>query len=163
MYKLHSAAVYNIALGYLQNEKDAEEVTQDVFITVYSKLSTFKGKSKLSTWLYRITVNTSLNFLKKRNRRTFFSLGNNEKSFPDFAHPGVLLENKEHSIVLFKAIQELKGNQKTAFILSYVEEMPRQEVADIMDTSLKSVESLLQRAKQNLRNQLDKHYPSEGI
>lgn len=159
---MHSSAVYNIAIGYLQNEKDAEELTQDVFITIHRKLSSFKGNSKLSTWIFRITVNSSLNFLKKRSRRSIFSLGKNEEKQSDFIHPGVILENREDSKIIFKAIKQLKGNQKTAFILSYVDEMPRKEVAEIMEISLKSVESLLQRAKQNLRKQLDNFYKAEG-
>lgn len=74
-------------------------------------------------------------------------------------HPGVLLENKEKSKYLFKAIDSLDEKQRTAFILSYIESLPRQEVADIMDTTLKSVESLLQRAKANLRKKIAAIYP----
>ncbi len=77
----------------------------------------------------------------------------------DFDHPGVILENKEKAKYLFKAIESLPATQKTAFILSFIEELPRQEVADIMQTSLKAVESLLQRAKKNLRLRLERMAP----
>lgn len=77
----------------------------------------------------------------------------------DFQHPGVLLENKEKAQYLFSVIETLAEAQKTAFILSFVEGLPRQEVADIMETSLKSVESLLQRAKANLKKKLIEIYP----
>jgi RNA polymerase sigma-70 factor (ECF subfamily) len=78
----------------------------------------------------------------------------------EFEHPGVLLENKENAASLYKAMECLPNSQKTAFILSYIEELPRQEVADIMETSLKAVESLLQRAKSNMRSELEKSYPN---
>ena len=77
----------------------------------------------------------------------------------DFEHPGVLLENKENAKALFKVIDTLPETQKTAFILSYIEDMPRQEVADVMETSLKAVESLLQRAKGNLKKKIENMYP----
>ena len=70
-----------------------------------------------------------------------------------------LPQNKENAIALYQAMECLPANQKTAFILSFIEELPRQEVADIMEISLKAVESLLQRAKSNMRSELEKIYP----
>ena len=77
----------------------------------------------------------------------------------DFKHPGILLENQEKASYLFAAINELAETQKTAFILTYIEGLPQQEVASIMDNSVKSVESLLQRAKTNLKKKLISMYP----
>lgn len=151
--------MYNTALGYLQNVEEAEEITQDVFISIFNKAHTFKGKSKVSTWIYRITVNKSLNQIEKRNRRPKSDKEIQDYHRVNFQHPGVLLENQEKSQYLFSVIDTLIEKQKTAFILSYVEGLPRQEVADIMETSLKSVESLLQRAKTNLRKKLISIYP----
>jgi RNA polymerase sigma-70 factor (ECF subfamily) len=159
LYELFCDKVYNTALSYVHNEQDAEEVTQVVFTNIYRSASKFKGNSAVGTWVYRITVNTSLNFIKKKNRFAFIRFGQLNNETPDFEHPGILLENKENAKALFKVIDTLPDNQKTAFILSYVEELPRQEVADIMETSLKAVESLLQRAKSNLRKKLEKIYP----
>ncbi len=146
----------------MQNTEDAEEVTQDVFITVYQKIDGFKTESKLSTWIYRIAVNASLNRLKKKQRKSFLNLTNISHQIPHFEHPGIIAENKENASTLFKAIYQLPETQKTAFILSYIEELPRQEVADIMGNSLKSIESLLQRGKQNLRKLLKSYIETEG-
>lgn len=156
LYDSYSLKVYNTALSYCQKIEDAEEVTQDVFTKIFLNASTFKGNSSLNTWIYRITVNTSLNLLKKKKRSSnIFSLFGNEKMDNlTFEHPGIILENKEKGAQLFKAIQTLPESQKTAFILSHIEELPQKEVADIMNTSLKAVESLLQRAKGNLRKKL---------
>jgi len=159
LYELFSEKVYNTALSYVQNEQDAEEITQDVFTNIFRNASKFKGEAAVSTWIYRITVNASLNQIKRKKRFSFFSAGE-IKETPDFDHPGILLEKKEHAKALFKVIDTLSDNQKTAFILSFVEELPRQEVADIMEISLKAVESLLQRAKKNLRIKLEKLYPN---
>ena len=159
LYELFCDKVYNTALSYSQNEQDAEEIAQDVFTNIFRNASKFKGDAAVSTWIYRITVNTSLNFIKRKKRFAFLKVGKPDIDKPDFEHPGVLLENKENAVVLFGAIDMLPDSQKTAFILSFVEELPRQEVADIMNISLKAVESLLQRAKKNLRVKLEKWYP----
>lgn len=154
LYALYSDKVYATALNYLQNIPDAEEVTQDVFVIIHNKAHTFKGNSSVSTWFYRITVNASLNFLKKRKRRAFLFFEDYKKKIPDFDHPGIIEENKEKSRIMYKAINTLPPAQKTAFILGFIEEKPRQEIADIMEVSLKAVESLLQRAKANLKIKL---------
>ena len=159
LYQLFSDRVYNTALSYTQSEQDAEEITQDVFVSVFRNAAKFKGKSEVSTWIYRITVNTSLNYIQRKKRFSFLSVGEHQVDVPDFEHPGVLLEKKENANTLFNAMNTLPGQQKTAFVLSYIEELPRQEVADIMEVSLKAVESLLQRAKKNMRAELEKLYP----
>lgn len=156
LYELFNEKVFNTAIGYVQNSQEAEEITQDVFVKIYQNAHKFKGSSAVSTWIYRISINTSLNYLKKKKRFSFLKLGTVEKNLPDFEHPGILLEKKEDAKLLFAVIKTLADNQKTAFILSFIEGLRRQEVADIMDISLKALESLLQRAKKNLRTKLEK-------
>ncbi|MBW1299020.1 RNA polymerase sigma factor [Aquimarina litoralis] len=160
LYNLYSEKIYNTALSYSKVPEDAEEITQDVFFKIFKNISKFKQESSLNTWVYRITINTSLNYLKKKKRFSLFNNSSNKSQVINFQHPGVLLEKKEKAAILYQAIDCLSKNQKTAFILSYIEELPRQEVADIMETSLKAVESLLQRAKRNIRSELEKIYPN---
>lgn len=160
LYDLFSEKVFNTSLSYAKNEQEAEEITQDVFTSIFRNADKFKGDSAVSTWIYRIAVNTSLNHIKKKKRFSFLKFGESEKDSADFEHPGVLLENKENAKVLFKVIDSLPESQKTAFILSFVEDLPRQEVADIMEISLKALESLLQRGKKSLRDKLEKIYPN---
>ncbi|WP_020538848.1 RNA polymerase sigma factor [Lewinella cohaerens] len=160
LYDLYSKQVYNTALSYAQNPDDAKEIAQDVFTNVFRKADTFRSEAKVSTWIYRITINTSLNFLKRKKRVLFLSIDEQHNDQPDFDHPGVLLENREAARSLFRTINTLAEQQKTAFILSYVDDLPRQEVADIMGVSLKAVESLLHRAKKNLRTRLASEYPN---
>jgi RNA polymerase sigma-70 factor (ECF subfamily) len=161
--------VFNTVIGFLQNTEDAEDVTQDVFVKIFESIGQFKGESALSTWVYRVAVTTALEFLRRKKRKKRFGflspiLGENNEltvELPDFHHPGVTLDNREKASMLFKAIKQLPENQQTAFILNKVEGLPYQEVAEIMKTSLSSVESLLHRAKTNLKDLLKNFYNLE--
>jgi len=167
LYNLYKNKVYNTVISYIQNPADAEEITQDIFIEIFNSINKFKGESNLSTWIYRIAVNKSLDFIRYTKRKKRFSVitsifnpktGELLIDQPDFIHPGVEIELRERSSILFKAIDILPANQKTAFILSKVEGLSNNEISEIMKNSLSSVESLLFRAKQNLRKQLNDKY-----
>lgn len=166
LVETRQSLVFNTVLGFLQNQEDAEDVTQDVFIKVFESIEQFKGESALSTWIYRVAVTTALEFIRRKKRKKRFGflspiLGDDNEptlELPDFHHPGVSLDNKEKSAILFKAIKELPENQQIAFILNKVEGLSYQEVAEIMKTSLSAVESLLHRAKTNLKEILKKLY-----
>lgn len=151
LFERHKERVYNTALSYLQNATDAEEVSQDVFTKVWRSAAGFKAESQVTTWLYRIAVNTSLTALKKRQRRSIFGTIHPGHDPPDFHHPEAKMEEREENKALFSAIYRLPDRQKTAFVLSYVEELPRQQVAEVMGLSLKAIEGLLMRAKKRLR------------
>lgn len=154
--------VFNTALGILQNEEDAEDTAQEVFIKVYETVDQFKEASKLSTWIYRITVTKSLDAIRKKKRKKRFaflsSLYSNEGELirepPDWHHPGVLAEQREDATLLFRAMDKLAPNQKTAFVLNKIEMLPYREVAEIMKMSESAIDSLLHRAKTNIKKQL---------
>ncbi len=156
--------VFNTAIGIVQNAEDAEDVSQEVFIQVFRSIHSFKEESKLSTWIYRITTTRSLDLLRSRKSKKRFGFlqrlfgDGNEPLFelPDFNHPGVALDRKENAARLFKAISQLPENQKTAFTLHKLEDLSYQEISDVMKTSVAAVESLMHRAKQNLRKMLEK-------
>ena len=159
IYQLHGSMVYNLALQYTQNIEDAEEVTQDVFINIHEKIDSFRGEASLKTWIYRLTINKSLDYLKakkSKKRWSFFAPGRVDAhavDLPDqgFNHPGIELEQKESIEQLFKLINQLSENQKTVIILLKVEGLTMDEVGKIMELSYKAVESLFQRAKNNLK------------
>jgi RNA polymerase sigma-70 factor, ECF subfamily len=167
LYNLFKNKVYNTVISYIQNLSDAEEITQDIFIEIFRSIHKFKSESNLSTWIYRITVNKSLDFIRytKRKKRISFvtrifksDTGEFNIDVPDFIHPGIEMEMRESSAILFKAIDMLPENQKTAFILSKIEGLSNNEISEVMKTSLSSVESLLFRAKQNLRKYLSSKF-----
>ena len=156
--------VFNLALHYVQNSEDAEEITQDVFVSIFKSLDEFNKNAKVSTWIYRITINKSLDFLKAKNTKkrfgfltSLFHVGSNEvkHDISTFDHPGVQLESKEAIQQLFSLINTLPENQKTVLILIKIENKLPAEVAEIMKMSYKGVESLLQRAKTNLANKIN--------
>ena len=163
------AMVYNTALGIVQKEEDAEDISQEVFVQVFQSVHTFKGESKFSTWLYRITITKSLDHERKKKRKKRFAFitslfgddNMEELQVPDFNHPGVELDKKEDAAILFKAISELPENQRIAFTLHKVESLSYQEVCDVMQTSISSVESLMHRARINLRKKLGEHYQNK--
>jgi len=164
LFEKFKLRVFNTCLSYLQHTEEAEEVTQDVFVEIYRSISQYKAESTLSTWIYRISVNKCLDFLRHRKRKKrsglLISLFKRESTelqidTPHFHHPGVILENKEKASVLFKVVDQLPDQQKTAFILSQIEDLSQKEIAAVMKLSDKAVESLLQRAKANLRKELE--------
>jgi len=158
--------VYNTALGIIQNAEDAEDISQEVFVQVYESIHTFKGESKFSTWLYKITVTKTMDHIRRKKRKKRFAFvqslfGNNDEIThdpPDFHHPGVVLDKKETAAALFKAIEQLPENQKIAFTLNKLEGLNYQEVSEIMNTTVPSIESLLHRAKNNLKKLLEIYY-----
>ncbi len=169
LYEATQSRLFNTALTYVRSREDAEEITQDVFIEVYRSAGAFKEESGVMTWLYRIVVNKSLDFIKHKKRQKRFSFlislfdtGTGEVVYEpvDFVHPGVTLENKENAVILFRAVDELAPKQKTAYILTRVEGLSNIEAAEIMGTSVGAVESLVQRANENLKKQLGEWYKS---
>jgi RNA polymerase sigma factor (sigma-70 family) len=158
--------VYNTAIGIVQNEDDADDITQEVFIQVYQSVSSFKGESKFSTWLYRVTVSKALDHEKKKKRKKRFGFvqslfgadGEEQVHAVEFNHPGVQMEKKEKAGELFSALKQLPEKQRIAFTLHKLEGQSYQQVAEIMNTTLYAVESLMSRAKTNLKKELKKYY-----
>jgi len=155
IYDEHVSMVFNLCLNYVQQREEAEEITQDVFLKVYQKFNGFNQRAQLKTWIYRISINACLDHLKakKRKKRSIF-FSQKEEDLPevqDMDHPGVLLENQEALKELFKHIESLPEKQRSVLILKAIEGLSQKEIADILKTSEKAVESLFSRAKENLR------------
>lgn len=164
LYELHQDRVYNTAYGFVHHTEDAQDITQEVFVELYHSLSAFRGDSSLNTWIYRITVNKSLNHLRKKHNRSLFSgfrksAGQEQGSWvvelPDQQlNPADRIENKELQQQLQRAIDNLPEKQRIAFILEKLEDLSYKEIAQVMETSLSAVESLLFRARQSLQKNL---------
>lgn len=160
--------LYNVILAYLYKKDEAEDLLQDVFISVHGKINSFKGESGLYTWMCRIAINKTLDFVRytqKNKRSGWFSRRSSIYThdgaiipIPDFNHPGVQMEDKELAATLFGAIDQLPERQKTAFLLFHVQGHSYKEIAEILETSLSSVESLIHRSKQGLRKKLKDYY-----
>jgi len=157
--------VFNTVISIVQHTQDSEDLTQEVFVQVFRSVKNFRGDAKISTWIYRITLTKALEWERKKKTKKAISyfknlvgLENKEQEVVDFYHPGIALDNKENASVLFKALQTLPSNQRIAFVLKKAEGLTYQEVGIIMNKSVKSIEGLIQRAKDNLRVVLEKQY-----
>ena len=163
--------VINTCFGILQNREDAEDTAQEVFVEIIHSIYSFREDAKLSTWIYRIAVNKSLNMVRKRKRvgiikslQNFFSPNSesdNQEHHPiEVQQPDYVLQQSETARILKSAIDSLPDNQKTAFILSRYEDLSYKEIAEVMNLTLSSVESLIHRSKRNLQKKLKNYYQS---
>lgn len=158
--------VYNTALGIVQNEMEAEDISQEVFVQVYQSIHSFKGDSKLSTWLYRITITKAIDHERRKKSKKRFGLitslfGKDGEALDlpsDFNHPGVALDKKEDAALLFAAVKQLPEKQRVAFTLHKLEGLSQAEVSEVMKTTVTAVELLVHRAKQNLRKKLSAYF-----
>jgi RNA polymerase sigma-70 factor (ECF subfamily) len=160
--------VFGTCISFIPNKEDAEDVAQEVFLEVFKSIHKFQGNSKLSTWIYKIATNKCLEFIRKKNTKKRFAfmqtiMGNEiplDKTsyFTEVNHPGILLENKEKSATIFKAINTLPENQRVIFTLAKIDDKSYQEIVEITGKSLSSVESLMFRAKKGLQEKLENFY-----
>lgn len=166
LVKTYQNMVYNTVLSMVQNVEEAEDLAQEVFIQVYQSIQSFRGESKLSTWIYRISLSKALDLERKKKtqkRIDYFknSIGigtREEETISDFSHPGIDLLNKEKSAIVFKALKQLPENQRIAFTLIKAEGLTYNEVGEIMNISIGAIEGLMARAKINLKKSLETYY-----
>lgn len=156
LYHKFKNLVFNLALQYTNNVEDAEEITLDVFLKIYNNFNEFEHKAEIKTWIYRITINQSIDYIRSKKRSFFINFletkhNENYSQKSDFNHPGILYENKEALMQLMKKINQLPENQKTVIILLKIEDLSQKEVAEIMNLKEGAIESLYQRAKNNLK------------
>jgi RNA polymerase sigma-70 factor, ECF subfamily len=164
----YQGMVFRTCMGFVHDKEDAEDITQDVFVSVYQSLGKFKGQSALSTWIYRVAINASLNFVRKKSRQSilqrFETLFGFEKTNElqqiesGTFNPEQILTNKERKASITRALDLLPENQRIAFTLSKYDDLPQKEIAQIMNITEGAVEALLQRAKANLQKKLSGLY-----
>jgi RNA polymerase sigma-70 factor, ECF subfamily len=145
----HQDKVFNLAYRFSRNRQDAEDLAQEVFFKVWKYARTFKGRSAFSTWLYRLAVNTCLNYRQKKkiDPEPLPLLGDLQAKTTT---AGEEIISRERESLLNKALNGLPVRQKMALILANFEGKSYEEIAVIMEVSLAAVETLLFRARQNL-------------
>lgn len=160
LYDLHKSKVYNLALKLLGNPQDAEDLAQDVFVTLWREAKKIRGDSKLSTWLYRVTFNKALN-LKRRGGvwgkvRKFFSIEEEVDTLvnlpaPETTRPDRQQEMKEARTTLADLVAELPGQQGEIFLLHKLQGYSYKEIATELGLTMSAVESAMHRAKLGLQ------------
>lgn len=157
----YSLRVYNISLRLLNKKQDAEDITQEVFTTLFLSISTFRNESSLSTWIHRITINKCHEFNRKQQRKKragqMVELDQlpQQKQLSIHNDPSTVLEQKELYRFIETTIQSLPENQRIAYLLSKFEGNKNDQIAEIMELSISAVESLIFRAKKTLVGELN--------
>lgn len=159
IYEAHKDLVYNLAFQYVQQAEEAEEIMQDVFLRINEKQHTFREEATLKTWIYRITVNRSIDYLRSKKRkdllRSLFLLHKKQElEQHNWYHPGFSMEQQEKVAAIFKIVNSLPPQQKNALLLVKMEGLSMKECASVLNTTEKAIESLLSRAKFTLKNKL---------
>jgi len=168
----HSGRVFRLAYGITRNHADAEEVVQDVFVTILQKGDTFEGRSALSTWIYRVTANAALNKRRGKRREVEVSI---EEHLPTFEADGHRSGDRTYLLadwsqdpertalagetrrVLEQGLDALPPHYRAILVLRDVEDLSNEQVAEVIGDSVASVKSRLHRARMALREQLTRH------
>lgn len=164
----HQDHVYNLALSLLKNPEDALDLAQEVFCSFYRNIRSFRGRSRLSTWLYRITINMAKNLWKRRERRGYSKTvsleeknrGNKNENLPlQIAdnNPGPRKEAAGRELMerLREKMTELSPEHRQILYLRYTEHLSYEEIATITESSLGTVKSRLNRARTELKNLME--------
>jgi RNA polymerase sigma-70 factor, ECF subfamily len=158
LFHAHKAKVYSVCLRMTNNTAEAEDLTQDAFLQVFRKLATFRGDSALSTWLYRIAVNTVLmHFRKKALRQVSLDEPYSQDAKVvrrEYGSRDDRLTGCVDRIALARAIKELPDGYRTIFLLHEVEGYEHQEIAELLDCSVGNSKSQLHKAKLRIRELL---------
>jgi RNA polymerase sigma-70 factor (ECF subfamily) len=163
LFHAHKAKVYSLCLRMTSNSAEAEDLTQDAFLQVFRKLSTFRGDSALSTWLYRIAVNTVLMHFRKKTLCPLSldePCGKNGDGKPlrrEYGTKDFRLAGCIDRITLTRAIRELPDGYRTVFLLHEVEGFEHQEIAEFLGCSTGNSKSQLHKAKLRIRELLTQH------
>ena len=172
LMRLYQGKIFSLAMSILKNESDAEEATQDVFMTVIRKVNTFQGNSAFYSWIYRICVNTCLMRLRGKRRNDTVAI---EDFMPVFTEEGMHASpmddwskeverkalNEELGKMIRKFTEELSEKYRVVFVLSDIEGLSNEETAKILGMTVPAVKSRLHRARLYLREQLGR-YLQEG-
>ena len=158
LFHQHKARIYSVCLRMTNNTAEAEDLAQDAFLQVFRKLATFRGDSALSTWLYRIAVNTVLmHFRKKSLRQISLDEPYNQDAKTvrrEYGSRDDRLTGSVDRIALARAIKELPDGYRTIFLLHEVEGYEHQEIAELLDCSVGNSKSQLHKAKLRIRELL---------
>ncbi len=169
----YKSVVFGHAMSYLRNAQDAEDVTQEIFVNIFNYIKNFRGDSSLSTWIYRITVNTCKNKLKQlsriRSRIADEPMENSEDGQPESMiacirekqekEPDNVYISNEVRNTVYKRMGELPEEQREVITLRDIDGLSYEEIAKITKQSVQAVKSKLFRARENLRSKLK----SDGI
>ena len=168
LVRRHQRKIYALVYHMTSSKEDAEDITQDVFVKAYGALGGFKGDAGFYTWVYRIAVNRTINYLKQRNRRTAVSLDDLDEAVErDPAYVDLVAREspvRDASIgelqkKLNKALEHLSEKHRTVVVMHDIQGVPHEEIAKVLKVSTGTVRSRLFYARQLLQNELKDFLP----
>ena len=163
--------MFSLVRHFTRSTAEVEDIVQETFLKAFRRLETFQRQASFSTWLYRIAVNTSLDFLKRRGRSPVQSVEDPEllvaapgaARSPGVVAPDARLEQEEIARITHRVLEELPEIFRTVLVLRELEDMAYQEMADLLGISIGTVESRLFRARARFREKLLRLYPEFGL
>jgi len=172
--EIYQKKIYALAYNMTHNQMDAQDVTQEVFLTIFRKAHTFQGKSAFSSWVYRVALNAVYMKLRSKKKDQSISV---EDAFPSFNGAGYhqevirdwsesaesLMFSNETKNVIQSAVDQLPEKEKIAFLLRDVEGLSTEEAAEALDLSISAVKSRLHRARLILRKKLSGYFEEKQI
>ncbi len=164
LIKDYKKMAYNIALRVLRSKEDAEDISQEALVKVFKNIGSFNMKSTFKVWLYRIVMNTCLDFKRKKNIITYSidkPLENDEseimQEIPDNSNnPDIVIQNKLESQMLYECIDMLDDDFRTVIVLRDVQGLSYRDIASILSCNEGTVKSRLNRARKKLREIITK-------
>ncbi len=172
VFRDYAPRIYHVARRMLNNDADAEDVTQDVLLQVVRKLHTFRGDSSLTTWLHRVTVNAALAVREKRANRAKHETATGDETaleaesdalgakLPRLGHPApdqIALAGEQRRLI-DRAIARLPDLYRDVYVLADVEGLPNEQIGEMLDLSVPAVKSRLHRARLRMRDSLAPHF-----
>ncbi len=165
IYRLTSGFVYSVAIRILGKPEDAEEVTQDVFLKVHHSLKGFGFRSAFKTWLYRITINTSLSEAKKSTKEKL-KQGDYETAIQKVSEPSSMdkkQEKEEGELKISKIMSYLNLDQRACLLLRAIEGLNYEQIAEVLETNINTVRTRLKRAREVLIRNMPKEVRGYGL
>ena len=167
--EIYQKKVYGLSFHLTRNQMDAQDVTQEVLLTLFRKINMFQGKSAFSSWVYRIAVNASYMKLRSKKKEpnvsidelmpSFNSAGFQQEKIQDWSeNTESLLFTKETRYVINKAVDLLPEKEKVVFLLRDVEGLSSEKAGEILDLTVPAVKSRLHRARLFLRKKLSNYF-----
>lgn len=158
------AVIYRMSGQY----QEAEDICQDVFITVYQKLYQFDSTKKFAPWIHRIAINTCISALRKKNKVSLLNFDESFLNQPEeegphiYTNPEIVLERNELRSAIKTALRELPSNYQSVLVLRYQLDMNNQEIADTLGVSKENIEVKIHRARKALRKILAAKWEERG-
>ena len=168
----HKKKIYFLAYDVVGNHHDAEDISQEVFIKMFRSLKTFRRDAKMSSWLYQITVNTSIDHLRRKSSKPHKSMDDLDKTNfqeklagsknaaidPEQSAEAVIMQNR-----VSQALQKVSPRERSVFVMRHYNELKTREIAEILNVSQGTVKALLFRAIRKLRKELSFYFGNPGL